>query len=725
MNSHPPPRYTSRGGYHELSYDDSTIFPMPQDSTSQQQHEHDHYHYQQEQQYMLDKLSQEAQLQQKIAEGMLTPRANNHTTAMDDDEVLFGMDDVPITFMNPKPWEESTNSYYHDDGQYGGTSQFPAMGPFPTNDVMNMNNIDMATEPPAAVATAVATTTSHHPTNNNNGPSSTKSVTFKTHDEFHSWDEQLDQLLHVDEEFFNVAHYLLEVVNVGSVLNFDSNDEDENVGHYFDNDGGQTAATAVALTPVNDGIDCNSGGILARFFTFAQCGAVNDVDYNEHGRQDGPSHHRNNNNNSPGGGGEKKKYKLTKKLVQDFEQALKFRMENIDSNESLLVGDGMENEIVTRTKQIADKVEAYGLPGMPPPHERMPGQQPYEEQYGSEHVAANNGSAAYEDCYEVDCDEVEEEFMRTLQASKMERRKQPRHFPILPTDDDEDVKGRGGMNEDERRFYNTFGNISTTFKESTQKQQRNCNSQSPFKSVCKLFSTLVGPKTSTPSKEECQIRLQQIQREISNADRMMESSTSKEVIAACANRIKKLRDEERMYQIFKEISKIQAMMQATESGSVKNACGQRLYQLSAELNSIDLGQYDDELDVNDEDDIEVDITVPVAKAPVAKAIGGDDLDWYERAQRYVRTQEPQDPVRSSYQHTTAANGHYRPPHMQQYPQQYPHQYSQQYPPHPSYIPDDENYYDRHYPAKQQFASPSPPRRVLSPRNGRPFPHPPY
>eukprot|EP00985_Skeletonema_marinoi_P029912 scaffold29622_cov58-Skeletonema_marinoi.AAC.1 len=68
------------------------------------------------------------------------------------------------------------------------------------------------------------------------------------------------------------------------------------------------------------------------------------------------------------------------------------------------------------------------------------------------------------------------------------------------------------------------------------------------------------------------------------------------------------------------------MMQATETGSVKNACGQRLYQLSAELNSIDLGQYDDELDVNDDDDVEVDLTVPVVKAPVAKAIGGDDLD---------------------------------------------------------------------------------------------------
>ena len=263
------------------------------------------------------------------------------------------------------------------------------------------------------------------------------------------------------------------------------------------------------------------------------------------------------------------------------------------------------------------------------------------------------------------------------------------------------------MNENERRFYNTFGNLSTNIKE-TQKR----NSQSPFKSVCKLFSTLVGPsKSSTPSIEACQIRLRQIRREMSNAERMMESSRSNDVISACANRIKRLKDEERMYQIFKEISKIQAMMQATESESVKKACSQRLYQLSAELNSIDLGQYDEGLDMNDD-------VVEMDTRPVAKATGGEDLDWYARAQRYVRTQEePPNPFRSSSLHTAAAHQHYRPHDIRQHP----HQYSQHHDAYPGYIPDAENYYDRPYPTKQQFASPISPRRVLSPRNGRPYP----
>ena len=702
----PPPRFTSGGGYHEVNIGyDNTIFPMRQDDDQQQEH-HYHYEQQQQQQHMMDTLTHEAKLQHKIAQSMLTPRAdsnNNHNnTAINEDDILFGMDDVPITFMNPPPWEESISDHHHHGG--GGAAQFPAMAPFPTSDVMNDPVDDAVSEPAVAATPAETAHTNYY--NNNNGPSSTKSVTFNTHDEFHSWDEQLDQLLHVDEEFFNVAHFLLEVVNVGSVMNF----EDEFIGRFEEEEedygGGGGVAQAVALTPVNDGI----GSILARFFTF-ECGNAQDVDSNEYGSTYQMSNNSNNNNTSPG----EKKYKLTKKLVQDFEKALKFRMGNIESNESLLMSGGTESELIIRTKKIAERVEAYGLPGMPPPDERIPEQQqqqqPYEDLYGGVvgREDAANGPAAYGDCYDVDYDEVEEEFLRTLETSKVERNTKPRHFPILPTDDDEDAFGRGGMNEDERRFYNTFGNLSSKMKQSEKR-----NSQSPFKSVCKLFSTLVGPKTSTPSREECQIRLQQIQREMNNAERMMESSRSNEVISACANRIKRLKDEERMYQIFKEISKIQAMMQATESESVKKACSQRLYQLTAELKSIDLGHYDEELDVRND-------VVEVDTGPVAKATGGEDLDWYERAQRYVLTQEePQNPARSSNQNTVAANRQYRPHHLQQ--QQ---RYSQQYEPYPGYIPDVENYYERPYPAKQQFASPISPRRALSPRNSRPYPHPQY
>jgi len=751
---------------------------------------------QQQQQQLQDRLAQEAQLQHKIAQSMLTPRAavnnnttrNNYTTTIENDDD-FGMDDeVPTTFMGPPPWENefidnddanniSTSPYHH----HHGTAQFPTMTPphqlnindnemymptIPTNEAIigsTNSNIAMRNEPPPplpplqppVVATATATLPNpihNHTTtnnNNNNGPSSTKSVTFRTHDQYHSWDEQLDILKHVDEEFFNVAYYLLDVINVGSVVV----EGDANVGHYYLNDDNDYNGSGHddSSTPVNNNCGSGSGSgsgadnILARIFTF-HCGTSQDVDlftggyYSNNTTNDGQErgggggggwshyHHPTNKNINynhtstfGGGGNETKKYKLTKKLVQDFEQAVKFRMNNIieTTNNNNDSGGIMEeeSEVVTRTREIAAKIEAYGLPGMSIPTDAAnddddddddgvpsPHQQSYHDGgplFGSEH-------------------DVEA-------SSKLERRK-PCHFPILPTDDDDDDDS-GGMDENERRFYNTFGNISILKESAATHNRRRCHSQSssPFKSVCQLFSTLVGPRTpsSTPSKEQCQIRLQQIQREIHNAERMMESCTSTEVISACVKRINKLKDEERMHQIFKERYKIQAMIQATESESVKKACSQRLYQLTAELNSIDLDQYDEELEDDNDKGTGVE---QLDERIVAKATGGEDLDWYERARRYVRSHEPQSP--RLYHNTAAAvdgdGDYYRPHNMQQY--QYPHQYSRQYPPpHPGYnIPnnDDENYYDRHYPEKQHFSSPSSaPRRVLSPRNGRPlYPH---
>ena len=725
----PPPRFSSGGGYQGVM--DDTIYPNNNDSQEQYHHmpaEEDgyntHLHHQQQQQHqMMDRLSQEAQLQQRIAQSMLTtPRAANNTTT--SEEELFGLDDVPVTFMNPPPWEGSTNtaaSRYYD-----GSAQFPTINhhhngngtgmymmsttTFPTNEIMNSgNNNAMAIEPPPQVAIATsAVTTTHHsnPANvgqssTSRGPSSTKSVTFQTHDQYHSWDEQLDQLKHVDEDFFNVAHYLLEVVNVGSVdVNYF---DDENGELFFNDDGGYGGGQDInkVTTPVN-GADCSGGSILAKIFTFIECGTTEDVLFGGHG---GPYHYHqtsnnNNSNNMTSTFGEQKKYKLTKKLVQDFEQAVKYRMENIETNDSLTLGGGLESEVVTRTREIADKIEAYGLPGMPQSHHDGILQQQLQQPYQDGGVG-NEDVVAYRDCYDVEYDnEEEEEYTRNFEASNLERRKrnEPRHFPILPTDD-EDAIHRGGMSEDERRFYNTFGNIPT-LKEIDQKINTQINSQPHLKSVCKIFKTLVGPRrtssSSAPSKEQCQIRIQQIQREIYNAERMMDSSRSKEVILACVNRINKLKDEDRMYQIFKERYKIQAMMQATESESVKKACSQRLYQVTAELKSIDLDQYD-------EPDVVLD-----AGGYLAKATGGEDLDWYERAQQYVRTQEHPN-NRRSYHNTAATDGDYRP-HMQQYPQQYPSP--------TGYIPYDENYYDRHYPEKQ-FASP---RRALSPRNGRPYQH---
>lgn len=569
-----------------------------------------------------------------------------------------------------------------------------------------------------------------------------------------------------------MAYYLLDVVNVGSVVNNNEKKNDNAVGqqHYYwfeeDEDEAKNkksygeeeeeqvmAAASSSSTPVNTNCVSGGGSILARIFTF-HCGTMQDVEFgttndyygqDSRGRGGGRRGHypKNNNNNnnyynttttSTTSLGGEKRYKLTKKLVQDFQQAVKFRMDNIiETNNNHQDSLMEESEVVIRTREIAAKIEAYGLPGMPPPPTTtaagttagatagedgfLPSwrhQQPYNDSgpVGSDDVAYDG------DCYDVNyCDEEEEEeedeqqgeYMRNVEASRLERRRrnEPRHFPILPTDDDEGVvkDSSGGMDENERRFYNTYGNIPT-MKEITHTRRNSQSSSSPFKTVHKLFSTLVGPSsriTSTPSKEQCQIRLQQIQREISNAERMMESSRSTEVISACVNRINKLRDEERMYQIYKEIYKIQAMMQATESESVKKACSQRLYQLTAELKSIDLDQYDEELDDDKGTDAELDAR------NVARATGGEDLGWYERAQQYVRIHEKQSP--RFYHHTAAPDGHM-------------HHYPHQYPTHHGYIPNvDENYYyDRHYSEKQHFSSPVvSPRRVLSPRNGRPYP----
>ena len=103
-----------------------------------------------------------------------------------------------------------------------------------------------------------------------------------------------------------------------------------------------------------------------------------------------------------------KKYTLTKKLVQDFQLAVKFRMENIETNDALSVGGGMESTIVARTRDIARKIEAYGLPGMPPPNGMTsPPTQPYQEEsscgVGSEDVV--NGTVRYRDDYGVDYDD--------------------------------------------------------------------------------------------------------------------------------------------------------------------------------------------------------------------------------------------------------------------------------------------------------------------------------
>ena len=714
MNSQqPPPRFSSGGGYqgfgmhaNNASAASSTIFPNNDHEYEEQYHimpEDQQQHQREQQQMMQGRLSQEAHFQQKIAQSMLTQTSQTNSTN-NSDEDLFGMDDVPVTLMMNPPWE------VHDttapppppplDNSFAAP-QFPTMDHHHhvnENEYMQANisnehhlpRMQSSSKNSTRNTTANSTNISNSNSTHSNSSSNKRGVTFRTHDEIHSWDEQLDQLKHVDEEFFNVAHFLLDVVNVGSVVNVDD------IPGYFDSEYDYEQQQCSNTMNHGGGDDGGEGedtiSILARMFTF-QCGGGQDVDdFTRHGP---PSQAKVGGGGFDGGpqqsstlGG--KNYTLTKKLVQDFQLAVKFRMENIETNDALSVGGGMESTIVARTRDIARKIEAYGLPGMPPPNGMTaPPTQPYQEEsscgVGSEDVV--NGTVGYRDDYGVDYNEGGNEYVQEFDAPKPEgTHKEPHFFPILPTVDDEEVN-RYGMDENDRRFYSTYGNIPTINEFSSKS-----NSQSPFKSARKIFSTLIGSKTSIPNEEQCQIRLKQIQREVGNAERMMESSRSNEVISACVNRINKLKEEQRMYQIRKERYKVHSMMKANDSESVKKACRQRIHQLTTELETINLEQYNDDLFGGAGDKNRV------MAANVANASGGEDHGWYERALQYVR--ENQSP--SSYHN----------PHADFYPYE-----PQQQPPYQArYVPDD---YSRHYPEKQ-YASPRARRIPFSPRNGRPY-----
>lgn len=171
----------------------------------------------------------------------------------------------------------------------------------------------------------------------NSTPSQPRSVTFGTHDQIHQWDEQLDILKYVDEEFFNVAHFLLEVVGTNT-----SSLEEYNLN-------------MASLDEAQELMLNRGGGLLSRLFGCG--GGVTHLGSSlssgvEDGAKKDPS----------------KNYRLTKKLANDFYTAVKYRMEHIDEN---AVGDvnigGVDsgNSVAARTKEIVRKINAYGLPLLP------------------------------------------------------------------------------------------------------------------------------------------------------------------------------------------------------------------------------------------------------------------------------------------------------------------------------------------------------------------------
>ncbi len=249
-----------------------------------------------------------------------------------------------------------------------------------------------------AYPTSALTPSSKHAANAVTTPSSTSAATprvsFGTHDQIFQWDEQLDLLKHVDEEFFSVAHFLLDVVGVwdegnrihgnengndnengGGVAkegenyyfvnedDFQWSDDANNSGIWWDGDDGSRGAGGHGVAGGIGGLG-KKGSKLLTWLSIFNCsqpvsgGSLSGDDYNHNkssfGLDDGDW-----SLNSDEKKNRAKKYKLTEKLVRDFQAAVDFRMETISSKVRL--GEE-ESDLVKRTKEIARKVKAYGLP---------------------------------------------------------------------------------------------------------------------------------------------------------------------------------------------------------------------------------------------------------------------------------------------------------------------------------------------------------------------------
>eukprot|EP01082_Thalassiosira_pseudonana_P012784 g11515.t1 g11515 contig5:1051083-1052426(+) len=287
----------------------------------------------------------------------------------------------------------------------------------------------------------------------------------------------------------------------------------------------------------------------------------------------------------------RRRYRLTEKLIRDFELAVRFRMENIAlMNESGEDG-GVESGIVAPTREIARKIEAYGLPKLP--------------------KRAIDCTAVVENA----CDEEDRDHGVISVGSKDEhvtspederRRRDAHFFPVLPGVDDDD--------ENDQCHSNTNRHISNKIMSS---------SSPPF------FATFLKSTSSTPSDENCQWRLHQIRREIEKVQHMSKSTQNKAVQSACQKRTSKLNDERRFYQIIKERHKLQSMLEKTEMDNVKFACKERINQLLIELES---------LNVTEDEDFDMTKANATAYERLSQRQGND---WHQRVLKYVNPNDEQ------------------------------------------------------------------------------------
>ncbi|KAL3786772.1 hypothetical protein ACHAW5_002973 [Stephanodiscus triporus] len=292
-------------------------------------------------------------------------------------------------------------------------------------------------------------------------------------------------------------------------------------------------------------------------------------------------------------------------------------MENLESSSGKECGD---DDVAARTREIARRIDAYGLPmvGMTTMTTalKMP-----SILGGIREIAtvaedgSNGGENSVADPHDGD-DAVGEEEAANVRI--------PRPFPVLPIDDDSESDG--GADENDQDLANRSSNRrkSHISKEASRKSTMS----SPFAfGPTSVFASFLGKKAAIPTAEECHTRLVQIESEIQKAQIMFDDTTNGTVRTACRRRISKLTEERRFHQIVQERHKIQTMLEATRVESVRVACKERLRQLMSELESLRaLGEEDagtrDALDEG-----------PIRET--TEIVGEEDGKWYGRLLEYV------------------------------------------------------------------------------------------
>ena len=327
------------------------------------------------------------QFRQRIAQKMLTATTTRHSPASsstrninhqicweeegenENNDVQFHS--IPETRYFPAPWETpplpppptlSPPSYYPPPLNF---SRMQESATATNTTIIDDNAIVMHSRPPAGAAT---TTT----INNNTTP---KSVTFRTQDQVHQFDEQLELFKYVDEEFFRVAHYLLEVVDFEDRTNnrIDHHDHDNSSIVFGKEDPLTFSEWGTDRRRHRDG----GGGGRHRPGLLSQlCGCGlgvgndDDIDYG-YGMQNESINEELHNNEIEHNQRNKdwRGYQLSTKLVSNFVSALNFRMDNIQSKLDGDVEIGEEDALVAaRTREVVRKVNTYGLPLMIPQH---------------------------------------------------------------------------------------------------------------------------------------------------------------------------------------------------------------------------------------------------------------------------------------------------------------------------------------------------------------------